>query len=104
VNLSQENFMKSALEIAMEKTASAQEGGSLTDEQKAAIAQLEKECQAKIAEQEIMVESKIKGLAAQEAGPEFSEAVHIMRQQLAEERARFEAEKARKVQAVRDKK
>ena len=43
--------MKSALEIAMEKTAGGQEGGALTDEQKSAIGELEKEYQAKIAEQ-----------------------------------------------------
>ena len=52
--------MKSALEIAMQKTAGGQEGGALTDEQKSAIGELEKEYHAKIVEQEIIVESKIK--------------------------------------------
>lgn len=93
--------MKSALEIAMEKTA-AREGGALTDEQKATIAELEKEYQAKIAEQEIMVETQINKAAANAPGPEFNEAVSVMRQQLAEERNRLEAEKAAKIQAVRD--
>jgi hypothetical protein len=95
-------MMKSALEIAMEKIAGGQEGGALTDEQKSAIGELEKEYQAKIAEQEIMVESKIKGLAAQAAGPEFNEAVQVMRQQLVEERNRLESKKAKNIQAIRD--
>ena len=94
--------MKSALEIAMEKTAGAQEGGKLTDEQRGAIGDLEKEYQAKIAEQEIMVESKIKALAAQATGPEFQQQVHALREQLVQERERLDEEKKAKVQAVRD--
>ena len=94
--------MKSALEIAMEKTAGAQQGGKLTDEQRGAIADLEKECQAKIAEQEIMTESKIKALAARATGPEFQEQAHALREQLAQERERLEEEKRAKIQAVRD--
>ncbi len=94
--------MKSALEIAMEKTAGAQEGGRLTDEQRSAIGDLEKEYRAKIAEQEIMTESKIKQLAARATGPEFQEQVHALREQLAQERERLEEEKKAKVQAVRD--
>ena len=94
--------MKSALEIAMEKTAGAQEGGKLTDEQRGAIGDLEKEYQAKVAEQEIMIESKIKALAAQATGPEFQQQVHALREQLVQERERLEAEKNAKIQAVRD--
>ncbi len=94
--------MKSALEIAMEKTAGVQQGGKLTDEQRSAIGDLEKEYQAKIAEQEIMVESKIKLLAAQATGPEFQEQVYALREQLAQERERLEEEKKAKTQAVRD--
>ena len=94
--------MKSALEIAMEKTAGAQQGGTLTDEQRTGIADLEKEYQAKIAEQEIMIESKIKALAAQAQGHEFQQQVHAFREQLVQERERLEAEKNTKIQAVRD--
>ena len=94
--------MKSALEIAMEKTAGAQEGGRLTDEQRSAIGDLEKEYQAKIAEQEIMIESKIKQLAAQATGHEFQEQVYALREQLAQERERLEEERKAKVQAVRE--
>ena len=94
--------MKSALEIAMEKTAGSQQGGTLTDEQRSAIGDLEKEYQAKIAEQEIMSESKIKLLAAQATGHEFQEQVHALREQLAQERERLEEEKKAKIQAVRD--
>lgn len=94
--------MKSALEIAMEKTAGAQEGGKLTDEQRGTIGDLEKEYQAKIAEQEIMTESKIKALAARAEGPEFQQQVYVLREQLVQERERLEEEKKAKVQAVRD--
>ncbi len=94
--------MKSALEIAMEKTAGAQQGGKLTDEQRSAIGDLEKEYQAKVAEQEIMIESKIKVLAAQATGPEFQQQVHALREQLVQERERLEEEKKAKIQAVRD--
>ena len=94
--------MKSALEIAMEKTADAQQGGKLTDEQRSAIGDLEKEYQAKIAEQEIMIESKIKQLAARATGPEFQQQVHALREQLLQERERLEEEKKAKIQAVRD--
>ncbi|MDE2825484.1 MAG: hypothetical protein OXI89_04415 [Gemmatimonadota bacterium] len=94
--------MKSALEIAMEKTAGAQQGGKLTDEQRKGIADLEKEYQAKIAEQEIMIESKIKTLAVQVQGLEFQQQVHALQEQLVQERERMEAEKKAKIQAVRD--
>lgn len=94
--------MKSALEIAMEKTAGAQQGGKLTDEQRKGIADLEKEYQAKIAEQEIMIESKIKALAVHAQGHEFQQQVHALREQLVQERERLEAEKNAKIQAVRD--
>ncbi|MXZ75590.1 MAG: hypothetical protein F4207_13480 [Gemmatimonadetes bacterium] len=94
--------MKSALEIAMEKTASAQQGGKLTDEQRKGIADLEKEYQAKIAEQEIMVESKIKALAVQAQGHELQQQVHALREQLVQERERLEADRNTKIQALRD--
>lgn len=94
--------MKSALEIAMEKTAAAQQGGGLTDGQRSAIGDLEKEYQAKIAEQEIMIESKIKTLAAQATGPEFQQQVYALREQLLQERERLEGEKKAKIQSVRD--
>ena len=94
--------MKSALEIAMEKTAGAQQGGKLTAEQRNGIAELEKEYQAKIAEQEIMIESKIKALAIQAQGHEFQEQVNALREQLVQEREHLEAEKNAKIQAVRD--
>ncbi|MBM3264134.1 MAG: hypothetical protein FJY97_12015 [candidate division Zixibacteria bacterium] len=93
--------MKSALEIAMEKTANLHEGGALTDSQRTAIADVEKTYQAKIAEQEIMVESKIKTAAARMHGAEFSAVVNELRQQLAQEKGRLEQEKATKIQTIR---
>lgn len=94
--------MKSALDIAMEKTAKAAEDRSkLTDEQRNRIAEVEKEYQAKIAEQEIMVESKLKAAARQATGQEFNELVTALRDQLAQEKNRLEEEKTAKIQAIR---
>lgn len=94
--------MKSALEIALEKTANLQESGSLTDEQRAEIADTEKIYQAKIAEQEIMLQSKLKSATIQLRGADFSEVVGELRRQLGEEKDRLEREKAGKITAIRE--
>lgn len=94
--------MKSALELALEKTANLQEGGPLTDEQRAEIADTEKIYQAKIAEQEIMLQSKLKSAAIQLHGADFSEVVGELRRQLGEEKDRLEREKAGKITAIRE--
>jgi pyruvate/oxaloacetate carboxyltransferase len=95
--------MKSALEIALEKTEGMnQDTARLSDEQKKAIGEIEKEYQARIAEQEIMVETRIKGAATQAYGAEFNEAVRMLREQLAEEKNRLEREKASRIQQVRE--
>ena len=94
--------MKSALELALEKTAKLQEGGPLTDEQRAEIADTEKFYQAKIAEQEIMLQSKLKSAAIQLHGADFSEVVGELRRQLGEEKDRLEREKAGKITAIRE--
>ncbi len=94
--------MKSALELALEKTANLQEGGPLTDEQRAEIADIEKIYQAKIAEQEIMLQSKLKSAAIQLHGADFSEVVGELRRQLGDEKDLLELEKAGKITAVRE--
>ena len=97
--------MKSALEIALERTAKLSEGEAtvkLTDDQRAKIAELEQEYRAKIAEQEIMAETHIKALALQTSGREFSEQVMLLREQLNQDKQRLDAEKTARVQAVRD--
>ena len=93
--------MNSALEIALEKTAT-QGGSKLTDEQRSEISNLEKEYRAKIAEKEIMVESKIKQLAVQAGGPEFQTQVAALQEQLLQERERLEEDREKKIKAVRD--
>ena len=93
--------MKSALEIALEKTAT-QGGSKLTDEQRSEISNLEKEYRAKIAEKEIMVESKIKQLAVQAGGPAFQTQVAALQEQLLQERERLEEDREKKIKAVRD--
>ncbi|MBI4553391.1 MAG: hypothetical protein HY710_14095 [Candidatus Latescibacteria bacterium] len=98
--------MKSALEIALEKSAKLMEGepaqARLTDEQRAKIAAIEQEYRAKAAEQEIMVESKIKTVALQATGREFSEQVMLLREQLTQEKMKLEEEKQARIQAIRE--
>ncbi len=94
--------MKSALELALEKTAKMQDGGPLTDEQREKISEIEKEFQAKIAEMEIMVESRIKMVAVQEAGAAFSEQVSLLREEMAKEKGLFEKEKTERIRVVRE--
>lgn len=100
--------MKSALEIALEKSAKLAEGDpaqvKLTDEQRARIAAVEQEYRAKIAEQEIMTESKIKVIALQATGREFSEQILLLRDRLAQDKAQLEAEKTARIQAIREEK
>ena len=72
--------MKSAYELAMERLAKESPGESITEEQKVAIAEVDKKYSSKIAEREVFLKSKI-----QEAmtNGEFEEA-----QQLEEELSR----------------
>jgi hypothetical protein len=62
--------MKSAIELAMERAAAAlgDEKIDLTAEQRAAIDQIRKKCEAKWAEQEIAFGARLRDLA-QEADP-----------------------------------
>lgn len=98
--------MKSALEIALEKSAKLAEGDptavKLTDEQRVKIAEVEQEYRAKIAEHEIMTDSKIRAIALQASGREFSEQVMLLREQLAQEKVKLEEEKAARIQAIRE--
>ncbi len=59
--------LKNAWEISMEKAASMDSRGeeelTLTQEQKAKIAEARKTCEAKIAEKEIMMQNKIREVA-----------------------------------------
>ena len=89
----EEKQMKSAYELAMERFAQAESGPALSAEQKEELAAIDRETQAKVAEQEILVRSRLQAAAA--AG-NMEEAVKL-RDELATElrrlRERGEAKK-----------
>ena len=61
---SEEKQMKSAYELAMERFGQTGAGPALSAEQKQEIAEIDRETQAKIAEQEILLKSRIQAAAA----------------------------------------
>jgi hypothetical protein len=89
--------MKSAYELAMERLAKEDPDGvvSLTDEQKAALAEVDKKYQAKIAEREIFLNKQL--MEAQSTGD--VEALGQLDAQLRNERQRLEEER----EAAKDK-
>ncbi|HUU50272.1 MAG TPA: hypothetical protein VMW81_04885 [Nitrospinota bacterium] len=99
--------MKSALEIAMEKLKKmgeqTDENISLTEKQKNMIADIKKEYDAKIAEKEIMMQSKIKELAYQGEPIEVREQTEFLQKEFAEEKIRLEQEKNKKIEEIRKK-
>lgn len=93
--VSDDKRMKTALELAMERFQAPGEGAAapLSDEQKRELAEIDREAAAKIAEQEILLKSRI---GAALAGGNAEEVVKL-REQLATElrriRERAEAKK-----------
>ena len=90
--------MKSAYELAMERLAKSEPATkTLTPEQKARLAEIDRVYQGKIAEREIFLKQKLEAaLAAQQ----FDEADKI-RQQIAGEKARLEEERDGEKESVR---
>lgn len=96
--------MKSAIDLAMEKMKKMngdEETVSLTEEQKQKIAETKKECEAKIAEKEIMVKDRMKELPEGAEPAEIQEYISLMQKELAEEKARLEEEKNKKIEKIR---
>jgi hypothetical protein len=88
-----EKEMKTAYELAMERFARAETGPALSAEQKEELAAIDRETQARIAEQEILMKSRLQAAAA--AG-NMEEAVKIreeMGTELRRLRERGEAKK-----------
>ncbi len=97
--------MKSALELAMEKTAKmvSQEDSELTESQKKRISGIEAEFQAKVAEAEIMLEQKIRGIDA--ADPELAEAVlESLGEEFRKEKESWASKRDREIAKVKGKK
>ncbi len=94
--------MKSALELALEKTAKmiSEEDSDLNDGQKKLISEIEAEFQAKVAEAEIMLEQKIKGIAASD--PESSEvAIDGLREEFRKDKEGWESKREREITKVK---
>ncbi len=91
--------MKSAYELAMERLAASDgDRKTITEEQKAKLAEIDEKYRAKIAEREVFLTPK---LVAAETSGNFSEA-RDLRKQLASEKARLEEEREAKKDEVRE--
>ncbi len=94
--------MKSALELAMEKTSRlvSEETAGLSDAQKKRIAEIEAECRAKIAEAEIMLDQKIRGAHAGDR--ESTQAlVDSLREEFARDKESWEEKKNQEIRKVK---
>ncbi len=89
--------MKTAYELAMERLSKAEPTVTLTAEQKAAIAELESKCVAKIAERELF----LKGEIAKAAERGDAEAMEQLEKQLLSDRKSLRAEYEEKKAKVR---
>jgi hypothetical protein len=89
--------MKTAYELAMERLSKGAPSIPLTPEQKAALADLDSSCKAKIAQREIALQGE-RAKAAEAGDPE---AMAKAEQQLADERRKLLAELEEKKQQVR---
>jgi hypothetical protein len=99
--------MKSALDIAMEKLKKLEtdeEKVPLTKKQKQKIADIKKNCEAKIAEKEIMIKSRLKKLPPSADPTELREQIGLIQQEFIKEKAHLEKERDRNIEKVRQQK
>lgn len=90
--------MKSAYELAMERLAASDgDRKTITEEQKAKLAEIDEKYRAKIAEREVFLTPKI---ATAKTSGNFSDAKDLSKQ-LASEKARLEEERETKKDAIR---
>jgi hypothetical protein len=88
--------MKSAYELAMSRLEQSEPSRLLTKEQKATIAEIDSEYDAKVAEKKIFLESEIAKSLGDPLGAES------LRKQLASELASIEEKREKRKQAVRE--
>lgn len=88
--------MKSAYELAMSRLEQSQPSRVLTEEQKAAIREIDSEYDAKVAERKIFLESEI----AKSYGDPL--ATESLRKQLASELASIEEKREKRKEGVRE--
>ena len=95
--------MKSALELAMEKTESlVDDEAKLRPEQLEAIDQVNKEYEAKWAEQEIVLKGRIQKVQSEADPQTFAEHARQFQDEMNSVRERIFAERDEKIEAVRN--
>jgi len=97
--------MKSALELAMQKINARQDRApvaALTEAQRLEIAELRKQCEAKIAEKEIMMQAEIKRLVRNRPPQEAAAKVQELQAEFQESKKVLQEELEAKVSALRD--
>ena len=98
--------MKSALEIALEKTKdiiAQDDPNALSDEAKKKVRGLNKEFDARIAEIEIRVSAKVREMQGQYSKEELEQMLPEMLDQFKADKERINAERKEKVDAVMEK-
>jgi hypothetical protein len=99
-----EEHLKSAWEIALEKTAKLKgDAGEekLSPDQRKKINEIEKEHQAKTAEKEIMFQTNLKKLAREYQPAEFQQHAMVLNQSFAQEKESLQKEKEKKIEAIK---
>lgn len=90
--------LKSAWEISQEKASALDGRGeaeiALSEEQKTRIADTRKECEAKIAEREVMLQNKFHSCGPEEA--------HQLREEFKREKKSLEDKRDEKIEAIRN--
>ena len=97
--------MKSALELAMQKVNARQDRApvaSLTEAQRREIGELRKQCEAKIAEKEIMMQAEVRRMVRERPPQEVAVKVHELQTQFQESKKALQAELEAKVSALRN--
>lgn len=94
--------MKSALELAMEKTAKlvSREDAGLSEDQKKRIAQVEAEFRARVAEAEIMRDQKIRKARAGDPA-EAAAAIQALQEGFLKDKEAWEAKRNREIAKVK---
>lgn len=94
--------MKSALELALEKTDSlVEDKGKLTPEQVSAIDEVKREHEAKWAEQEIVLQQRIAKVQAESDPQTFAEHSRQFQTEMNSVRDKIYAERDEKIAAIR---
>ena len=97
--------MKSALELAMEKVDEAvgrdEEYAQLTPEQVAEIAEIKERCQARWAEQEIVLQGKVQPPPPGTDPQEYAAALAQLQEETNRVREQISSERDAKIEAVR---